>query len=46
MPALMWFIEAVGIAKQNVETLNKYNVFEENILNNYIHEFFVNESLG
>ena len=40
------FLEAVGITKKDFETLNKYHVFEENILNNYIHEFFVNESLG
>ena len=40
------FLEAVGIRKNEFETLNKYHVFEENTLNNYIHEFFVNESLG
>ena len=40
------FLEAVGITKEDFETLNKYHVFEENTLNNYIHEFFVNESLG
>ena len=40
------FLEAVGITKEDFETLNKYHVFEENILNHYIHEFFVNESLG
>ena len=40
------FLEAVGITKKDFETLNKYHVFEENTLNNYIHEFFVNESIG
>lgn len=40
------FLEAVGIKKEDFEVLNKYHVFEENALNNYIHEFFVNESLG
>ncbi len=40
------FLEAVGIQKKEFETLNKYRVFEENTLNNYIHEFFVNESIG
>lgn len=40
------FLEAVGIKKEEFEELNKYHVFEENTLNNYIHEFFVNESLG
>ena len=40
------FLEAVGITKKDFEVLNKYHVFQENILNNYIHQFFVNESLG
>lgn len=40
------FLEAVGIKKSEFETLNKYHIFEENTLNNYIHEFFVNESIG
>lgn len=40
------FLEAVGITKKDFEILNKYNIFEEITLNNYIHEFFVNESLG
>ena len=40
------FLEAVGITKKDFEILNKYHVFQENILNNYIHQFFVNESLG
>ena len=40
------FLEAVGITKQDFEVLNKYHVFQENVLNNYIHQFFVNESLG
>ncbi len=40
------FLEAVGITKKDFETLNKYKVFQEDVLNNYIHDFFVNESLG
>ncbi len=32
--------------KYSIEVLNKYHIFQENILNNYIHQFFVNESLG
>ncbi len=40
------FLEAVGITKKDFETLNKYKIFQEDVLNNYIHEFFVNESLG
>lgn len=40
------FLQAVGITKKDFEILNKYKVFQENVLNNYIHEFFVNESLG
>ena len=40
------FLEAVGITKKDFEILNKYHVFQETILNNYIHQFFVNESLG
>ena len=40
------FLEAVGITKKDFEVLNKYHVFQENVLNNYIHQFFVNESLG
>lgn len=40
------FLEAVGITKKDFEVLNKYRVFQENVLNNYIHQFFVNESLG
>jgi len=40
------FLEAVGITKDDFETLNRYHVFQEDVLNNYIHEFFVNESLG
>ncbi len=40
------FHSAVGIKKEEFEILNKYNVFQERILDNYIHEFFVNESLG
>lgn len=40
------FLEAVGITKKDFEVLNRYHVFQEDVLNNYIHEFFVNESLG
>ena len=40
------FLEAVGITKKDFEILNKYKVFQEDVLNNYIHDFFVNESLG
>ncbi len=40
------FLEAVGITKKDFQILNKYKVFQEDVLNNYIHEFFVNESLG
>lgn len=40
------FLEAVGITKKDFDSLNKYHIFEENTLNNYIHEFFVNESIG
>lgn len=40
------FLEAVGITKKDFEVLNKYKIFQEDILNNYIHDFFVNESLG
>ena len=40
------FLEAVGIKKEDFEKLNKYHVFEEQTLNRYIHEFFINESLG
>lgn len=40
------FLEAVGITKKEFEVLNKYKIFQEDVLNNYIHEFFVNESLG
>lgn len=40
------FLEAVGITKKDFEVLNKYRIFQEKVLNNYIHEFFVNESLG
>jgi len=40
------FLEAVGITKDDFEILNRYHVFQEDVLNNYIHEFFVNESLG
>lgn len=40
------FHSAVGIKKEEFEILNKYNVFQERTLDNYIHEFFVNESLG
>ncbi len=40
------FLEAVGITKKDFEILNKYKIFQEDVLNNYIHDFFVNESLG
>lgn len=40
------FLEAVGMKKEDFEALNKYHIFEEKTLNNYIHEFFVNESIG
>ncbi|MCQ2753052.1 MAG: DEAD/DEAH box helicase family protein [Bacilli bacterium] len=40
------FLEAVGITKKDFEILNKYHIFQETTLNNYIHDFFVNESLG
>lgn len=40
------FLEAVGITKNEFEILNKYKIFQEDVLNNYIHDFFVNESLG
>lgn len=40
------FHSAIGIKKEEFEILNKYNVFQERVLDNYIHEFFVNESLG
>lgn len=40
------FLEAVGITKKDFEILNRYKVFQEDVLNSYIHDFFVNESLG
>ncbi len=40
------FLEAVGITKEDFAVLNKYKVFQEDVLNNYIHDFFDNESLG
>lgn len=40
------FLAAVGITKEDFEVLNKYHVFQEDVLNNYIREFFENESLG
>jgi len=40
------FHSAVGIKKEEFEILNRYNVFQERVLDSYIHEFFVNESLG
>jgi hypothetical protein len=40
------FHAAVGITKEDFRILNKYKIFQERILDNYIHEFFVNESLG
>lgn len=40
------FLEAVGITKEDFETLNRYHAFQEDTLNSYIHEFFLNEDLG
>lgn len=40
------FLEAVGITKNDFRVLNKYHVFQEKELDNCIHSFFVNESLG
>ena len=40
------FLEAVGITKKDFEILNRYHAFQEDVLNNYIYEFFINESLG
>ena len=40
------FLKAVGITKKDIEILNKYKVFQEDVLNNYIHDFFIDESLG
>jgi hypothetical protein len=40
------FHSAVGIKKEEFEILNKYQIFQERVLDAYIHEFFVNESLG
>lgn len=40
------FLEAVGITKEDFTVLNRYNIFEEQMLNSCIHDFFVNESLG
>ena len=40
------FLEAVGITKEQFEKLNKYHIFREDVLNNYIKEFFHNEALG
>lgn len=40
------FLSAVGITKEDFVTLNKYRIFQEQVLNNCIHEFFVNESIG
>lgn len=40
------FLEAVGITKSDFDILNKYHIFQERVLNNYIHQFFVNESMG
>lgn len=40
------FPEAVGITKVQFEKLNKYHIFQEDVLNNYIKEFFHNEALG
>lgn len=40
------FLEAVGITKEDFDVLNKYKIFQKDVLDNYIHEFFMNESLG
>jgi hypothetical protein len=40
------FHSAVGIKKEDFEILNRYQVFQERILDAYIHEFFTNETLG
>lgn len=40
------FLEAVGITKKEFEVLNKYHIFKEDILNEFIKEFFENESIG
>ena len=40
------FLEAVGITKEDFTVLNRYHIFEENMLNNCINDFFINESLG
>ena len=40
------FLAGVGITKEEFSVLNRYHVFEEHTLNNYIKEFFFNESLG
>ena len=40
------FLEAVGITKEDFELINKYKIFNETNLNNFIKEFFENENLG
>ncbi|WP_400203829.1 DEAD/DEAH box helicase family protein [Methanomethylophilus alvi] len=40
------FLAAVGITKEDFEVLNKYHIFQEQTLDNYIKDFFVNENLG
>lgn len=40
------FLEAVGIKKKEFEAFNKYKIFQEDVLDNYIKEFFVNETFG
>lgn len=39
------FLTVVGNTKKGFEILNQYNFFQEDVLNNYIHDFFVNEFL-
>lgn len=39
------FLQAIGISKDKFAKLNKYNIFNEELLNRYIDEFFRNESL-
>ena len=40
------FLEAVGITKKEFEKINKYNFFNEKILNDFIKNFFENEMIG
>ena len=40
------FLEAVGITKEDFEKFNKYKILNEKIINNFIKEFFRNETIG